>query len=82
MKKVMKYEEAEKLEEAIKQVNKISSNSVLADVTPSMRVFAEEYSLWIITQGQKYINALSPKFTTRSSMDIFLESYYGKGWMG
>ena len=82
MKKVITYKEAKQLEETIKEVNKISSNSMLADVTPSMRAFAEEYSLWIITQGQKYINALSPKFTTRSSMDIFLESYYGKGWMG
>jgi len=50
-------------------------------VSSDMRKFTEEYALWIVSVGQKYINALSPNFTTESAMDIFIDKYYGKGWM-
>ena len=50
-------------------------------VSSEMREFEESYSLWIITIGQKYINALSPDFTTESHMDIFINKYWGKDWM-
>ncbi len=58
-------------------------NGVLQNVRVSsdMRKFAEEYALWIVSVGQRYINALSPDFTTESAMDIFINKYYGKGWM-
>jgi|JI6StandDraft_1071083.scaffolds.fasta_scaffold145693_2 hypothetical protein len=54
---------------------------VLVAVTPEMIKFAEEYALWIVTVGQNYINALSPKFTTESSMKIFIDNYYSKDWL-
>jgi hypothetical protein len=54
---------------------------VLVEVTPEMIKFAEEYALWIVTFGQNYINALSPKFTTESSMKIFIDNYYSKDWL-
>ena len=50
-------------------------------VTPEMINFAEEYALWIVTAGQNYINALSPKFTTDSPMKIFIDNYYSKDWL-
>ena len=43
---------------------KTDANTVLVAVTPEMIKFAEEYALWIVTVGQNYINAISPKFTT------------------
>lgn len=54
---------------------------VLVAVTPEMIKFAEEYALWIVTVGQNYINALSPNFTTQSSMKIFIDNYYSKDWL-
>lgn len=57
------------------------ANNVLVAVTPEMIKFAEEYALWIVTVGQNYINALSPKFTTESSMKIFIDNYYSKDWL-
>ena len=54
---------------------------VLVAVSPEMIKFAEEYALWIVTVGQNYINALSPKFTTESSMKIFIDNYYSKDWL-
>lgn len=55
---------------------------VLPDVTPEMKNFAQEYSLWVITYGQIYINALSPKFEVDNEpMEIFLSKYYGKNWV-
>ena len=50
-------------------------------VSSDMIAFAQEYALWMFSVGQKYINALSPDFTTESAMDIFIDKYYGKGWM-
>jgi hypothetical protein len=50
-------------------------------VTPEMIAFANEYTFWFISVGQNYVNALSPNFTTKSSMDIFIENYYLKNWM-
>lgn len=34
------------------------ANTLLPTVTPEMKIFAQEYSLWVVTYGQKYINAL------------------------
>lgn len=57
-------------------------NTVLPAVTPEMKKFAQEYSLWVITYGQVYINALSPKFEVDNDpMEIFLSKYYGKNWI-
>jgi len=50
-------------------------------VSSNMKAFAQEYVLWIFSVGQKYINALSHDFTTESAMDIFIDKYYGKGWL-
>lgn len=50
-------------------------------ITPEMKKFAQEYSLWVITYGQTYINALSPKFQLNADpMEIFTSKYYGTGW--
>ena len=58
------------------------ANPMLPAVTPEMKNFAQEYSLWVITYGQVYINALSPKFEVNNdSMEIFLSKYYGKNWL-
>ena len=54
---------------------------LLAVVSSDMRKFGEQYALFIITVGQRYINALSPHFTTESSMDIFIRDYWGKDWL-
>jgi len=59
----------------------IEKNSGKHEVSTEMRKFAEEYSVWLISNGQKYINALSPDFTTENHMDIFIRDYYGKNWM-
>jgi len=67
---------------SINHGNGDDANRFLAVVTPAMKSFAGEYALWIVSVGQNYINALSPKFTTEDSMCIFLRDYYGKGWMG
>ena len=57
------------------------ANPVLPAVTLEMKKFAQEYSLWVITNGQVYINALSPKFEVDNDhMEIFLSKYYGKNW--
>jgi len=56
------------------------ANRVLAVVTPEMEKFANEYGLFIVSVGQKYINALSPDFTTESSMEIFKKQYWGTKW--
>lgn len=53
----------------------------IAQPTAEMIVFAQEYALWTISVGQKYINALSPQFTTENSMNIFIEKYYLKDWL-
>jgi len=50
------------------------------NISEEMKKFAEEYALWIITIGQKYINALSTDFTTNNVMNIFISNYYGKDW--
>jgi len=51
-------------------------------VTPEMKKFAQEYSLWVITYGQVYINALSPKFEVdNDQMEIFLSKYHGNNWV-
>lgn len=65
----------------LKHETPTDSNNVLVAVTPEMIKFAEEYALWIVTVGQNYINALSPKFTTESSMKIFIDNYYTKDWL-
>ena len=57
------------------------SKPLLAVVSSDMRKFGEQYALFIITVGQRYINALSPHFTTESSMDIFIRDYWGKDWL-
>jgi len=54
---------------------------VLPAVTSEMKKFAQEYSLWTITYGQVYLNALSPNFTMDDPMEIFLSKYYGKNWV-
>lgn len=60
----------------------IVGNTVLAAVTSEMKKFAQEYSLWVITYGQAYINALSPTFEVDNDpMEIFLSKYYGKSWL-
>lgn len=59
----------------------IVGNTVLPAVTPEMKNFAQEYSLWTITYGQVYLNALSPNFTMDDPMEIFLSKYYGKNWI-
>jgi len=57
-------------------------NTVLPAITPEMKKFAQEYSLWVITYGQVYINALSLKFEVDNDpMEIFLSKYYGKNWV-
>ena len=57
------------------------SKPLLAVVSSDMRKFGEQYALFVITVGQKYINALSPHFTTESSMDIFIRDYWNKDWL-
>jgi len=59
----------------------IVGNTVLPAVTSEMKKFAQEYSLWTITYGQVYLNALSPNFTMDDPMEIFLSKYYGKDWV-
>jgi len=59
----------------------IDGNTVLSAVTSEMKKFAQEYSLWTITYGQVYLNALSPNFTMDDPMEIFLSKYYGKDWV-
>jgi hypothetical protein len=59
----------------------IVGNTVLPAVTSKMKKFAQEYSLWTITYGQVYLNALSPNFTMDDQMEIFLSKYYGKDWV-
>lgn len=54
---------------------------LLPAVTSEMKKFAQEYSLWTITYGQVYLNALSPNFTMDDPMEIFLSKYYGKNWI-
>ena len=56
------------------------SKPLLAVVSSDMRKFGEQYALFIITVGQRYINALSSHFTTESSMDIFIRDYWNKDW--
>ena len=56
------------------------ANRVLAVVTPEMEQFAAEYGLFIVSVGQKYINMLSPYYTTESAMEIFKREYWGKKW--
>lgn len=58
----------------------IVDDRVLAVVTPEMEQFASEYGLFIVSIGQKYINALSPDFTTESSLEIFKREYWGRKW--
>jgi len=65
----------------LKNETPADAKPVLVAVTPEMRGFAEEYALWLVTAGQKYINALSDKFTTESTMDIFIDNYYSKNWL-
>jgi hypothetical protein len=48
-------------------------------ITKEVERFAELYALWVLTDGTKYINALSPYFRTDKPMKIFKEKYYGKG---
>lgn len=74
----MKLDET-KLQEAADCGNK--SKPLLAVVSSDMRKFGEQYALFVITVGQKYINALSPHFTTESSMDIFIRDYWNKDWL-
>ena len=50
-------------------------------VTPLMKSFALEYALWSVTEGKKYLDVLSPNFTTENSVDIFSEKYYQKDWL-
>ena len=57
------------------------TSDVNLNISCDIQNFANEYTLWVISVGQKYINALSPDFTTESSMDIFINKYYNKGWM-
>ena len=57
------------------------ANTMLPAVTSEMKKFAQEYSLWTITYGQVYLNALSPNFTMDDPMEIFLSKYYGKDWV-
>jgi hypothetical protein len=71
----------EKTEAEIKHETPPFGKPLLVAVTPEMIKFAEEYALWIVTVGQNYINALSPKFTTESSMKIFIDNYYSKDWL-
>ena len=59
----------------------IDGYTVLPAVTSEMKKFAQEYSLWTITYGQVYLNALSPNFTMDDPMEIFLSKYYGKNWV-
>lgn len=58
----------------------IDSYTMLPAVTFEMKKFAQEYSLWTITYGQVYLNALPPNFTMDDPMEIFLSKYYGKNW--
>jgi len=50
----------------------IEKNSGKHEVSTEMRKFSEEYAVWLISNGQKYINAMSPDFTTENDMDIFI----------
>lgn len=60
----------------------IVGHTVLPAVTSEMKKFAQEYSLWVITYGQAYMNALSPQFDVNNDpMEIFLSKYYGKKWV-
>ena len=59
----------------------VDGYTVLPAVTSEMKKFAQEYSLWTITCGQVYLNALSPNFTIDDPMEIFLSKYYGKNWV-
>jgi hypothetical protein len=59
----------------------IDGYTVSPAVTSEMKKFAQEYSLWTITYGQVYLNALSPNFTMDDPMEIFLSKYYGKNWV-
>jgi hypothetical protein len=54
---------------------------MLAVVSDDMRKFGEQYAFFIITTGQRYINTLSPHFTTESIMEIFIRDYWSKDWL-
>lgn len=64
-----------------KQLDNNTNNHSAKTVTPEMEAFAMEYGLFIVTIGQKYINALSCEFTTENIMDIFKERYWGTDWL-
>lgn len=50
----------------------IEKNSGKHEVSDEMRKFSEEYAVWLISNEQKYINAMSPDFTKENNMDIFI----------
>lgn len=67
-------------QDIIKEEKDIDANVAITAVTPEMERFATEYGLFIVSIGQIYINALSPHFTTESSMEIFKRQYWGRDW--
>lgn len=71
----------ESTNDQIKHETPTCGKRVLSAVTSEMKKFAQEYSLWTITYGQVYLNALSPNFTMDDPMEIFLSKYYGKNWV-
>ena len=52
------------------------------EVEKEAETFASQYGLWIITDGQKYINALSKDFDSKmETVKYFKENIYGTNWI-